>query len=83
MHACVNFEAFYHDNIVIKVIAIYTKLNAVSFVVKHTILMKWNIDGFDAQLAIHQNFLSIFSNCIANTCSLRDYPSIFPCQTSE
>ena len=32
-----------------------------------------NIDGFDAQLAIHQNFL--FSNCIANTCSLRDYLS--------
>ena len=36
-----------------------------------------NIDRFDAQLVMSKFSLSIFSNCIANTGCLRDYPSIF------
>ena len=37
-----------------------------------------NINRFDAQLVICRNFPLIFSNCIANTGSVRDYLNIFP-----
>ena len=42
-----------------------------------------NIHGFDAQLAIRQNFPFQYFHCIANTGCLRPIRQYFPRQTSE
>ena len=42
-----------------------------------------NFDGGNIASDPSKFSLSIFSNCTVNTGCLRDYPSIFSCQTSE